>query len=436
MERSIKQTTFYKPLSEQLKRVAGYARVSSGKDAMLHSLSAQVSYFSEFIQKNRGWVYVGVYADEAKTGTKEERKGFQRLLADCQAGKIDLVITKSISRFARNTVTLLKTVRELKSLGIDVYFEEQNIHTMSADGELMLSILASYAQEESRSASENQKWRVRKNFNEGIPWNGTLLGYRYENGQYIIVPEEAEIVRQIYSFYSTGLGVMAIVKTLNANHLHTRNGNLWCKSSVMKVLRNYSYTGNLLLQKTFRGDYLSKCKLVNNGELPQYHAIKTHEAIIPLDLFERVQVEITRRAEKHTHPGTGQKVYPFTGLLTCTLCGKHYRRKITPTGSVWICSTYNTLGKAACASKQIPENTLMTVTAEVLGTNTFDSNALHNKITAVRVAEGNRLVFCFKDGTEAVKRWSGGSRAESWTVEMREAARQKKLERVEFRCRQ
>ncbi|MPN06057.1 hypothetical protein SDC9_153311 [bioreactor metagenome] len=229
---------------------------------------------------------------------------------------------------------------------------------------------------------------------------------------------------------------MAIVKTLNANQLSTRNDNLWCKSSVMKVLRNYTYTGNLLLQKTFRGDYLSKCKLVNNGELPQYHAIHTHKAIIPLDTFEKVQVEITRRAEKHTHLGTGQKVYPFTGLLTCTVCGKHYRRKITPTGFVWICSTYNTLGKAACASKQIPENTLMTVAAEVLGSNTFDSDAFHNKITAVRVAEGNRLVFCFRDGTEAVKRWSDASRAESWTVEMREAARQKKLERVELRCKQ
>lgn len=144
-----------------------------------------------------------MYSDEAKTGTKDERENFQRLLADCHAGKIDMVITKSISRFARNTVTLLETVRELKSLGIDVYFEEQNIHTMSADGELMLSILASYAQEESRSASENQKWRIRKNFEDGMPWNGTLLGYRYENGIYIIVPEEAEIVRQIYSCYTS-----------------------------------------------------------------------------------------------------------------------------------------------------------------------------------------------------------------------------------------
>ncbi len=431
MERSITQTTFLKPPSEQLIRVAGYARVSSGKDAMLHSLAAQVSHYSDFIQRRRGWSYVGVYADEAKTGTKDSRDNFQRMLADCRAGKIDLIITKSISRFARNTVTLLETVRELKGLGIDVWFEEQNIHTMSADGELMLSILASYAQEESRSASENQKWRVKRNFEDGILWNGTMLGYRYKDGKLTVVPEEAEIVRIIFHYYITGMGVTAVMKTLNANHIKTRNGNPWCKSSVMTVLRNYAYTGNLLLQTTFREDHLTKRTLINNGELPQYHAENVHEAIIPLETFNAVQAEIARRAAKHTHPGRSQKTYPFTGLLTCDNCGKHYRRKVTATGPVWICTTYNTLGKAACASKQIPEAALTAVTAEVIGTDTFDTEALHNKITAVRVADKNTLVFCFKDGTEAVKRWADRSRAESWTSEMRDAARKKTLERGE-----
>ena len=431
MERSITQTAFLKPLSEQLIRVAGYARVSSGKDAMLHSLAAQGSYYSDYIQKHRGWSYVGVYADEAKTGTKDSRDNFQRLLADCHTGKIDLIITKSISRFARNTVTLLETVRELKGLGIDVWFEEQNIHTMSADGELMLSILASYAQEESRSASENQKWRVKRNFEDGIPWNCTMLGYRQKDGQLTVVPEEAETVRMIFDYYISGMGVTAVMKTLNANHIKTRYGNPWCKSSVMTVLRNYTYTGNLLLQTTFREDYLIKRTLINNGELPQYHAENAHEAIIPLETFNAVQAEIARRAAKHTHPGSPQKVYPFTGLLTCDICGKHYRRKVTAAGPVWICATYNTLGKAACASKQIPEETLIAVTAEVMGTDNFDAEALHNKITDVRVAEGNTLVFCFKDGTEAVKRWADRSRVESWTPEMRDAARKKTLERGE-----
>ena len=170
------------PAQPKALRVAAYARVSSGKDAMLHSLSAQVSYYSNLIQNHPGWLYCGVFADEALTGTKENRAKFQCLLTECRAGNIDLIITKSISRFARNTVVLLQTVRELKSLGVDVYFEEQNIHSMSADGELMLTILASYAQEESLSASENQKWRIKKNFEDGKPWSGQILGYRYENG--------------------------------------------------------------------------------------------------------------------------------------------------------------------------------------------------------------------------------------------------------------
>ena len=147
-------------------RVCAYARVSSGKDAMLHSLSAQVSYYQKFISSHIDWTFCGIYADEAFTGTKEVRPQFQKMLEECRKGNVDLIVTKSISRLARNTITLLQTVRELKAMGVDVYFEEQNIHTLSADGELMLTILASYAQEESLSASENQKWRIRKGFEQ------------------------------------------------------------------------------------------------------------------------------------------------------------------------------------------------------------------------------------------------------------------------------
>jgi site-specific DNA recombinase len=180
--RSIKRVEPSMPQIPVRKRVAAYARVSSGKDAMLHSLSAQVSYYSGYIQRRRGWEYVGVYADEALTGTKDERPEFQRLMNDCRDGKIDMVITKSIARFARNTVTMLEAVRELKSLGVDVYFEKENIHSLSGDGEVMLTILASYAQEESRSVSENCKWRVRKMFAQGRTNNGVMLGYRLIDG--------------------------------------------------------------------------------------------------------------------------------------------------------------------------------------------------------------------------------------------------------------
>ena len=417
MTRKIEQVRFAENAPKK-KRVAAYARVSSGKDAMLHSLSAQVSYYSDYIQSN-GWEYAGVYADEAITGTKDKRDGFQKLLAECRNDNVDMVITKSISRFARNTVTLLETVRELKTLGVDVYFEEQNIHTTSADGELILTILASYAQEESLSVSENMKWRIRKNFEDGKPWSGFVLGYRCENGQYVVVPEEAEVVRRIYREYLDGLGATAIMKGLNDDGIRTRTGKPWRIGGVLKILKNYNYTGNLLLQKTYSENHLTKRKLVNNGEQPQYHVEGAHEAIIDLDTFETVQEAIERRAEYYA-PTKKATSYLFTGLIVCGICGKHYRRKTTASGVICVCTTYNTHGKKACASKAIPESILYDLTADIpLG-----------DLTAIRAENGNKVVFCFKDGTQAVKRWEDRSRAESWTEEMREAARQKTLART------
>ena len=418
MERIVQKVKF-PPMQPKLKRVAAYARVSSGKDAMLHSLAAQVEYYSNYIRHHPGWEYVGVYADEAKTGTKDSREQFQQLLADCKAGKIDHILTKSISRMARNTVTLLETVRELKAMGITVYFEEQNIDTGTDDGELMLSILASYAQEESLSASENQKWRVRQNFENGQPWRGFMLGYRYKDGQYIVVPEEAEIVRSIYADFLGGKGVTAIMKRMNKEGILTQQGFTWHKSAITRVLKNYTYTGNLLLQTKYRENHLTKRTLVNHGQLPQYHATNTHEPIIDINTYNAVQLEMYRRAQKYGKQQTSGK-YPFSGTITCALCGKHYRRKVTATGPVWICSTYNTHGKAACPSKAIPESTLMEIAATVSAT---------GEITAVTAHNDNTLEFTLADGTVTVKQWQDRSRAASWTAEMRAAAGEKTRER-------
>jgi len=212
---------------EKKLRVAAYARVSDCKDSMLQSLSNQVSYYSNLIQNNNKWLYAGVYIDEGVTGTKDERVEFQRMINDAKAGKIDVIITKSISRFARNTVTLLSTIRELKHIGVDVYFEEQNIHTISSDGELMITILASYAQEESRQVSENMKWRIRKNFEEGKTWNSVIYGYSYDDGIFIIIPHEAHVVRLIYDYYLSGMGVGAVTKKINEEGYLTRKNKKW-----------------------------------------------------------------------------------------------------------------------------------------------------------------------------------------------------------------
>ena len=414
------------PKLQRKKRVAAYARVSSGKDAMLHSLSAQVSYYNDLIQKEDGWEFVGVYSDEAITGTKEARPGFQQMLEDCRNGKIDMLLTKSISRFARNTVTLLETVRMLKALGVDVFFEEQNIHTMSADGELMLTILASYAQEESLSVSENQKWRIKKNFEEGMPWNGRMLGYRMRDGQYYIIPDEAELVRRIYREYLGGWGPNRIAAGLNEDDIPTpMHGSIWHPQTIAKILRNYCYTGNLLLQTTFCENHITKRMLKNTGQRPRYLAEDTHEAIIPMDEWQAVQSEIERRASRHKVTPPAKPTFFYTGLIQCAKCGKNYRRKTTATRVVWICATFNTRGKKYCASKQIPEATLDALVSEVTK-NPSD-------IQKIIADDGNTLHFHLADGSVVTRAWDDRSRSESWTAEKREEARQKELERRQTR---
>jgi DNA invertase Pin-like site-specific DNA recombinase len=381
-------------------------------------------YYSNLIQSRADWAFAGVYADEATTGTKDERAEFQRLLTDCRAGKIDLIITKSITRFARNTVILLETVRDLKLLNIDVYFEEQNIHSLSGDGELMLTILASYAQEESRSVSENCKWRIRRDFQQGRPNIGRMLGYRLRDGQFHTIPEEAELVCRIFADYLAGMGVNAIVNKLNHEGILSPMGRRWGVSSVAKILRNEKYTGNMMLQKTFVEDHISKKKRDNHGELPRYFIENCHEAIIDQRIFNEVQLEIVRRAAKHQPNPKTPSVYPFTGLLTCGKCGARYRRKHTNAGSkyekiVWICPTFNMKGKSACASQQIPEDILNAKTMEAGG---FDG------LKEIRVPDHNLLSFIYSD-RQVDLTWKNSSRRDSWTPKMREDARQNSLER-------
>ena len=413
-----------------LTRVAGYARVSCGKDEMLHSLAAQVSYYRDFIQQNPEWVYAGVYADEALTGTKDSRPEFQRLLTDCRAGRIDVVITKSISRFARNTVTLLETVRELKALGIAVVFEEQAINSLSGDGELVLTILASYAQEESRSTSENCKWRVRKDFEEGKLASGIrMYGYTCEKGVFTIIPKEAEVVRMIYTDYLAGKGKNAIMKKLRRLGIPSDTGGEWSESSIHSILRNEKYAGDLMLQKYFVSDHLTKKKCTNQGEQPRYYVHDNHEAIIDRETFDAAQVEIVRRAKRVSGRKTPQ-FSEFTGKIHCARCGANFGRKVNASGTKyakinWACATYTSQGKDACAAKRIREDILMEKCAEALGIDAYDADAFQARVLGIDVPEDGVLVFRFVDGTEKTVIWEKRSRRDSWTDEMRAAAREK-----------
>lgn len=289
------------PELERKKRVAAYARVSLDSERLMHSLSSQVSYYSEYIQKKPHWIYAGVYADEGISGTQtQKRDEFNRLMKDCEDGKIDIILVKSISRFARNTVDLLSAVRHLKSLGIEVIFEKENINSMSNDGELMLSILASFAQEESRSISENVKWGTRKRFEKGIP-NGRVrvFGYKWENDTLLIVPEEAETVKRIYAEFINGKVPRAIAKGLNDDGITTRMGCKWSDFGIRTILQNITYTGNMLLQKVFVDDPITKHRRTNRGELPRYFVENTHTAIISKDIFDKAQAEFERRSRRN-----------------------------------------------------------------------------------------------------------------------------------------
>lgn len=422
MNRIIHKITPVVPKAPKLLKVAAYARVSMEKETMLHSFSAQVSYYSEKIQKHPGWSYAGVYADRALTGTKSERPEFQRLLADCRAGKIDLVLTKSISRFARNTVTLLETVRELKALGIDVFFEEQNIHSMSGDGELMLTILASYAQEESRSVSENCTWRIRKKFEQGIPTTSQMNGLKFDHGKVEVIPQEASIIKMIFHFRLAGMGKNAISRELNELGIPAKNGGIWHESVIDTILRNEKYQGDLVLQKYFRTDHLRKIDCRNKGELPKYVVRDNHEAIIPREEFAAVQQIIQKKAAEFPEGYGVHNEFPFTRKLVCAHCGRNYQRRLNNGKLAWQCYTYMVRGKKYCPAKQIHESILESVSAQVLGQLKFDNAVFQKEIRCIHVYPENRLIYEFYDGHTKEAYWKDPSRRDSWTPEMKARA--------------
>jgi len=420
MQRTVTLVRPLKLAETKYLNVAAYARVSSEKDTMLQSLAAQVSYYSDYIQQHSDWVYAGVYADEGVSGTLNSRPEFVRMIEDCRAGKIDRIITKSISRFARNTLTLLNTVRELRQRGIGIYFEEQNIDTLTDAGELMITLLASQAQEESRATSENCKWRIRQKFADGFTGAFRLMGYKEVNGLVEVVPEQEEVVKRIFSLYLEGYGRQAIANILNDEGIPSLFGTIWFPETIRSMLQNEKYAGDLLLQKTFVQDHLAKVTQKNKGQLPQYFIRDDHEAIIDRETFEEVQRETARRKMKYAKP-MGE-TSELTSLVRCGICGKNYRRKTTPMRHIWVCNTYNTRGKKYCASQAIPETTLKEACSLVLGLREYDAESVDNRIQQIEAMPGRMLIFTLNDGSKHEVQWLFPSRAESWTEEMRKKA--------------
>ena len=386
------------------KKVAAYARISMQTERMNHSLSAQISYYSGLIQKNPQWEYAGVYADNGLSGTKSNRAEFQRMLDDCEAGKIDIILTKSISRFARNTVDLLETVRHLKELGIEVRFEKENINSLSGDGEVMLTLLASFAQEEVTSISNNVKWRVRKRMEQGIP-NGhfRVYGYRWEGDELIIVPEEAAIVKRIFQDFLDGKSRLETERELNAEGITTRDGYAWQDSSLKNILTNITYTGNMLLQKEYIEDPISKHRKKNRGELPQYFVEDTHEAIIDMETFRYVQNEMARRKELGALANKSINTSCFTGKIKCPYCGRSYmhctRKPRSEYGRLlefWVCGSRKEKGGRCPVGGSINHENMKRVLTDVLGLPEFDKDAFIGQVEVVYVPERYTLEIHLK----------------------------------------
>ena len=290
-----------------------------------------------------------------------------------------------------------------------------------------MSILASYAQEESRSVSENMKWRIKRNFENGIGWGSKLYGYKVEkNETFTIIESEAEIIKQIYQYYLSGYGIQKIANTLNKQGLKTRNGNDWCKSSVRIILTNIYYTGDKILQKTYRDNHLSKKTKINHGERAKYYVEDSHEGIISKEDFEKVQ-EMMKSKVKTIYESTS--TYPFSGKLICSICGNHFKRKVKPNDDViWRCRTFDEKGKDYCSSKQIPEYAVEEAVKRALAIDTYNADIFLAQVKNITICPENTIIIHLKDDNEITQKWAYKSRSESWTPEMKEKARLKTME--------
>ena len=357
-------------------RVAAYCRVSTAQEDQETSYEAQVAYFTKLITENPSWQLAGIYADDGISGTDmKKRDNFNAMMERClqKDGDIDLILTKSISRFARNTVDCLSCIRKLKERNIAIYFEKENINTLESTGELLITILSSQAQEESRNISENVKWGLKRKYEKGEALVRRMFGYQKgTDGQLHIIPEEAEVVRLIYGKYLEGESLNGIARLLKEKGIKTIRGNTeWNVNSVRTILINEKYIGDAMAQKTFTTDYLTKARKENQGELQKYYVENDHEAIIPREVFYKVQEELHQRAniyKKSSKQETESKgkhsgKYALSKIMVCKECGSEYRRQIWSKygekKAVWRCENRLRNGTRYCKDSPTIEESVL-----------------------------------------------------------------------------
>jgi site-specific DNA recombinase len=377
-------------------RVAAYCRVSTDTDEQLVSLDAQIKHYESYINANPNWEFAGLYYDEGITGTKKEKRPeLLRMVSDCENKKIDFIVTKSISRFARNTTDCLELVRKLIDLGIFIYFEKENINTMDSKGEVMLTIMASLAQQESQSLSQNVKLGLQYRYQQGeIQINcARFLGYtKDENKKLIIVPEEAEVVKRIYREYLEGASMLKIARGLEAEGILNGAGNeRWHTSNINHILRNEKYIGDALLQKTYTVDFLTKKRVKNSGLVPQYYVENNHEAIIPREIFMQVQEELIRRRIVHTSPNGKKRTFSsnhcFSQMIICGNCGEVFSRvhwnNRGKKSIVWRCASRLENTGLFCDARTVLESTIEQILVTAI------NNTLSGKDTFLPTLQDN-----------------------------------------------
>lgn len=388
------------------KRVAAYCRVSTDSEEQLTSYVNQKKFYTDMIARNTEWEFAGLYADEGISGTRaDKRPEFNNMIKACLAGKIDYIITKSVSRFARNTVDCLDYVRLLRARGIGIFFEEQNIDTLKSDSELYLVIYAGFAQSESESISKNITWSYRKNFEDGKPifMFKKLLGYKKgEDGEPVIVPEEAEIVERIYTMYLSGMTVDVISRQLQSEHIVIPDKKFsFGKNMVMNILKNEKYCGDCILQKTVTVDCISKTRKKNEGEAPMYIVENSHPAIISREMFNRAQEELSKRkarspqSQKTAITASGKySKYALTDVLICAECGSRYKRvtwtSLVQKRIVWRCVNRLDNGKKYCQhSPTLSEPALQEAIVRAL--NKFNDEDTSTYLTLMKATIGEAI---------------------------------------------
>lgn len=346
-------------------KVCAYCRVSTEADEQENSLENQKEYYEHLIKSNPSYEYVDVYYDFGISGFKENRPGFQRMLEDARAGKINLILTKSISRLARNTVTMLKAVRELQSIGVGIFFELQNINTLSGEGELLLSIYSAFAQAESDDYSKNAYMTFKRKFSEGIPAVRleTCYGYRKNSkGEITFHEEEAFVVRKIFKLAAEEIPPTRIARYLNENGFHTRNKKQWEASGIFRMLKNEVYKGDVMMQKTYLD--ADRVRHKNTGQMDRYYIAENHPAIVEPEQWNEVQdimmeksFSLQVKKEPKKIGGNSHNSYPLTRMLYCPKCGATLHHKVSNGGRqvYWGCSTNIKKGADKCSGVWVPE---------------------------------------------------------------------------------